>query len=42
MKEGAFDRDRAWQLGGGRGQPAEPGLRVLNDIDYEIFAKREG
>jgi hypothetical protein len=26
----------------GKAYPAEPGLRVLNDIDYEIFAKREG
>jgi hypothetical protein len=26
----------------GKAYPAEPGLRVLNDINYEIFAKREG
>jgi hypothetical protein len=26
----------------GKPTPAEPGLRVLNDIDYEILAKREG
>jgi hypothetical protein len=26
----------------GKAYPAEPGLRVLNDIDYEIFAKRVG
>ena len=26
----------------GKAYPAEPGLRVLKDIDYEIFAKREG
>ena len=28
-------------LTGGR-MSSSPGLRVLNDIDYEIFAKREG